>query len=154
VKWPNDLLLDGSKLAGVLTESRFLGSTLSHAVVGFGLNVAVRPEEVPVAPGGLPPTSLAAALGRDPGRLEILAALLLAIDEGYDRLWQGARDTVWADWRERLVGIGNEVRVETEAGPRTGLFEDVGRDGALLLRTAHGTERILAGDVTLGPRPV
>ena len=154
VKWPNDLVLDGKKLAGVLTESRFLGSGLSHAVVGFGLNVAVRPEEVPVALGGLPPTSLAAALGRDLGRTEVLGALLAAIDQSYERLWQGAGDAVWADWRARLVGVGGEVRVETEAGPLVGLFEDVGRDGALLLRTARGTERLLAGDVTLGPRPV
>lgn len=154
VKWPNDLLLGDAKLAGVLTESRFVGSGFSHVVVGFGLNVALRPEDLPVAAGGLRPTSLAAVLGRDPGRLVVLAALCGAIDDAYDLLWKGAREAVWSDWRARLAWVGAEVRVEAEAGPVTGVFEDVGRDGALLLRTAGGVERILAGDVVLGPRPI
>lgn len=154
VKWPNDLLLDGGKLAGVLTESRFLGSGLSHAVVGFGLNVAVQPADVPLAAGGLRPASLAAALGDEPDRLAVLAALLTAIDETYDALREGGTDAVWADWRARLVGIDDEVRVETEDGPLVGRFADVGRDGALLLETPTGIARLLAGDVTIGPRPV
>lgn len=153
VKWPNDLLLDGGKLAGVLAESRFRGSGLDHAVVGFGLNVALRPDDVRTAAGGLRPTSLAAALGQAPDRLVVLAALLAAIDEAYDAVWRGAWDGVWGDWRARLAGVGETVRVETEAGPLVGTFADVGRDGAMLLRTAAGTERILAGDVVLGPRP-
>ncbi len=156
LKWPNDLLLGGGKLAGVLTESRFLGVSLSHAVVGFGLNVALRAEDIPPPGriGALPPVSLAMVLGTAPERLTVLAAIFAAIDEVYDSLWQGRGDALWAEWRSRLVGLGEAVRVETESGLHVGTFADVGRDGALLLTTVTGTERILAGDVVLGPRPV
>lgn len=156
LKWPNDLLLGGGKLAGVLTESRFLGGALDHAIVGFGLNVALRAADLPPPSrvGALPPISLADALDTAPDRLAVLAAILAAIDQVYDSLWRGGGDALWADWRSRLVGVGEVVRVETEAGPLVGTFADVARDGALLLATAAGTARILAGDVVLGPRPV
>ncbi len=154
LKWPNDLLLGGGKLAGVLTESRFLGGTLAHAIVGFGVNVALRAEDLPPGrAGALPPISLADALDTAPDRLAILAALLAAIDEVYESLWQGRGDALWSAWRSRLVGLGDMVRVETESGPLIGIFADVARDGALLLETATGRERILVGDVVLGPRP-
>jgi BirA family biotin operon repressor/biotin-[acetyl-CoA-carboxylase] ligase len=153
IKWPNDLLLDGGKLAGLLAESRFAGTGLAHVIVGFGLNVAVRAEDLPPTGGAVPPTSLAIALGRAPDRLTILAALFAAIDDAYDRLWRGEADAVWADWRARLAGVGQAVRVETESGPLVGTFADVARDGSLLLATARGTERIMVGDVVIGPRP-
>jgi len=154
IKWPNDLLLDGGKLAGLLAESRFSGMGLAHVVVGFGLNVAVRAEDLPPTSGAVPPTSLAIALGSAPDRLAVLAALLGAIDDAYDRLWRGEADAIWADWRSRLAGVGAAVRVETEAGPLHGTFADVARDGALLLATEGGTERIVVGDVVIGPRPI
>jgi len=154
IKWPNDLLLDGGKLAGLLAESRFSGMGLAHVVVGFGLNVAVRAEDLPPTSGAVPPTSLAIALGSAPDRLAVLAALLGAIDDAYDWLWRGEADAIWADWRSRLAGVGAAVRVETEAGPLHGTFADVARDGALLLATEGGTERIVVGDVVIGPRPI
>jgi BirA family transcriptional regulator, biotin operon repressor / biotin---[acetyl-CoA-carboxylase] ligase len=154
VKWPNDLVLAGGKLAGILTESRFLGSRLAYVVVGFGMNVAIRPDALsPGRPGALPPISLAAVLGNAPERLDVLVAILAAIDDAYELLWSGCGDALWSDWRSRLAGVGEAIRVETEAGPLVGTFADVARDGALLLATAHGTERILVGDVVLGPRP-
>jgi BirA family biotin operon repressor/biotin-[acetyl-CoA-carboxylase] ligase len=154
IKWPNDLLLNGGKLAGLLAESRFVGSGVAHVIVGFGLNVAVRAEDLPPVTGAIPPTSLAIVLDYAPDHLALLAALLGAIDDTYDRLWRGEADAVWADWRSRLAGIGETVRVETEAGPLVGTFADVARDGALLLATERGTERIVAGDVVIGPRLV
>ena len=154
IKWPNDLLLGGGKLAGLLAESRFAGMGLSHVVVGFGLNVAVRAEDLPPTSGAVPPTSLAITLGSAPDRLAVLAALLGAIDDAYDWLWRGEADAIWADWRSRLAGVGAAVRVETEAGPLHGTFADVARDGALLLATEGGTERIVVGDVVIGPRPI
>lgn len=154
IKWPNDLLLDGRKLAGILTESRFAGATPDHAVVGFGLNVSVRPADLPALPGAVPPTSLAIALGRAPGRPALLRAVLEGIDRAYDLLWRGRRDELREGWMARLAGIGSAVRVETDAGPQEGVFAGVAPDGALVLTTAAGQVRILAGDVVLGPRGI
>jgi BirA family biotin operon repressor/biotin-[acetyl-CoA-carboxylase] ligase len=153
VKWPNDLLLDGRKLAGVLCESRFAGAGLAHAVVGFGLNVNLQAADFPGNPGALPPTSLALALGRTVDRMILLSAILEEIDATYDLLWQGQNDRVRDDWQRRLAGLGEAIRVETEEGPLVGNFIGVDRTGALLLRTGEHTERILVGDVITGPRP-
>jgi BirA family biotin operon repressor/biotin-[acetyl-CoA-carboxylase] ligase len=153
VKWPNDLLLDGRKFAGVLCESRFAGAGLVHAVVGFGLNVNLRAADFPHVPGAVPPTSLALALGRPVDRLELLRAILEGIDVAYDQLWQGELDRVREDWQSLLAGLGETIRVETEHGPLLGDFVGVDRSGALLLRTGDHTERILVGDVIVGPRP-
>lgn len=155
VKWPNDLLLDGRKVAGILTVARLAGGALDHAVVGFGLNVNVPPERLPEATENAPgATSLAIALGRPVDRLALLAALLTAIDDAYDRLHLGERDAINADWRALLVGLGEAVRVQIDGGLVEGRFVDVEHNGALVLGTAGGTQRLLVGDVILGPRPI
>lgn len=155
VKWPNDLLLDGRKLAGVLCESRLDGVGLQYAVVGFGLNINLQTAELPdVPPGALPPTSLAIAQGAAIPHLPTIAAIFAALDDAYDLLWAGREEEIHARWEARLAGRGEMVRVVTDTGARAGRFVGVGADGALLLDTAVGQERILAGDVALGPRPL
>ena len=154
IKWPNDLLLDGRKLAGVLTESRLTGDGLAHAVVGFGLNVNLRAADLP-APNAnaLPPTSLAIALGAEVERQAILRAILSGIDDAYDLLWQDRAAELRTAWAARLAGRGERVRIETDAGPRIGEFSGVDHDGALLLAVDGAIERIIVGDVIIGPRP-
>lgn len=153
VKWPNDLLLDGRKLAGVLCESRFAGAGLAHAVVGFGLNVNLRAADLPDTPGALPPTSLALALGRPVDRADLLPALLAEIDAAYGLLWDDRSDHLHRRWQALLAGLGEEIRIETDQGARRGRFAGVDRSGALLLQTGAGIEPILVGDVIVGPRP-
>lgn len=154
-KWPNDLLLDGRKLAGVLCESRLSGAGLSYAVVGFGLNINLRAGELPaMPPGGLPPTSLAIAQGQPIAHAATVATVLGALDEVYDLLWRGQTEEIRTRWQRRLAGLGEQVRVEADTGLRHGRFSGVDDSGALLLDTATGRERILVGDVSLGPRPV
>jgi BirA family transcriptional regulator, biotin operon repressor / biotin---[acetyl-CoA-carboxylase] ligase len=153
VKWPNDLLIGGRKVAGVLTATRLSGDALDYAVVGFGLNVNLARSELPPAtPGGLGATSLAIELGQTVDRLALLGAVLSAIDDAYDLLHRGALEALHGAWRSRLGGLGERVRVETEAGAIEGTFQDVDRGGALVLETPQGRQRILVGDVILGPR--
>lgn len=154
VKWPNDLLLDGRKLAGVLASTRLAGGTLDHVVVGFGLNVGLRPDDLPALDRAAPPTSLAVALGAAPDRVAVLTAVLTAIDDAYDLLLNGQVERIMDEWRARLAGLGESVRVETDTGPVEGTLTGTDADGALLLQTAGGAVRLLTGDVTLGPRPV
>jgi BirA family transcriptional regulator, biotin operon repressor / biotin---[acetyl-CoA-carboxylase] ligase len=153
IKWPNDLLLDGRKLAGVLTAARYRGAALDHAVVGFGVNVNMAADQLPPSrPGGLPATSLAVALGRMLDCERLLNTLLEEIDRAYDAVWSGRLDELHAAWLEHLAGVGEWARVETEAGSLQGVVAGVAPDGALLLRTDHGLERVVVGEVTLGPR--
>jgi BirA family biotin operon repressor/biotin-[acetyl-CoA-carboxylase] ligase len=138
----------------VLCESRLGGAGLQYAVVGFGLNINLHASALPdVPPGSLPPTSLAIARGEPIPHLPTVAALFAAIDDAYDLLWAGREEEIRARWEVRLAGRGEMVRVVTDSGERTGRFVGVDADGALILETANGPERILVGDVALGPRP-
>lgn len=135
VKWPNDLLLDGDKVGGILVEA-----AEETAVCGIGINV------IPPA-GGTREAQAAWLAVRNPQlSLTALASeVLLECERRYVRLYEDA-PAVLAEWRSRSATLGRHVHV---AGPEEidGIAEDVDESGALLVRTAEGVRRVLAGDV-------
>jgi len=136
VKWPNDVLLDGRKLAGVLVEAR---PDEGWAVLGIGVNVAVDPADLP--PEVRP---LAATLGRPPAALEATLEELLGL---LGRRLGEPRDACLAALRERDALRGRPVRWAAGEGTGAGIDDE----GALLIRTADGALRTLdAGEVHLG----
>lgn len=155
IKWPNDLLLDGQKFAGLLCESQITTRGLNYAVVGFGINLNLTTTELPPRDAAsLPATSLAIASGTTYDRNTVLLNLLNALDQAYSRLWAGETAAIQAEWSAHLAGRGELVQVTTSAGQHRGRFVGVAADGALLLATTNGTERFLVGDLLLGPRTV
>lgn len=155
VKWPNDLLIEGRKVAGVLSTTQLRDGTLEFAVCGFGLNVNLRAHELPDTDAEAPPaTSLAVELGREVDKVELLRQTLHAVDSAYHLLWHERFDEVFEGWVDRLAGRGERVRVVTsDRQVRRGILAGVDRDGALILRTPVGLERHLVGDLAIGPRP-
>ena len=146
LKWPNDVVQDGAKLGGILTEVGWKGAGVEYAVVGIGLNVNLDPARLP---GSLllPATSLAHLLGREVERLALLWAFLQAVERRYLALQAG--DSPHAEWAERLVTLGHPVRVSLGDRFLAGIAEGVTADGALLVRLANGRlETVLAGDVS------
>lgn len=146
LKWPNDVLIDGRKAGGVLTEFGTTGEHLDFAVIGLGLNVNFDPAAVPE----LPPetTSLMVALGRPVQRLPLLRAILRAADERYLRLLAG--ESPLQEWAAHLATLGQHVRVSTPTGVEEGVAEDVDVLGELILRRSDGTRvTIPSGDVSL-----
>jgi BirA family transcriptional regulator, biotin operon repressor / biotin---[acetyl-CoA-carboxylase] ligase len=143
LKWPNDLMLGGRKLGGILSESDGKGAV----VVGLGLNVRQEsfPDEIRETA-----TSLAAAGGRTPARAWLLAATL----SGFGARMDAPQDAM-DDYRAMCDTIGGRVRVErNDAAPIEGEAVDVADDGALVLETATGREIVAAGDVVhLRPKP-
>lgn len=150
VKWPNDLLLGGKKLAGVLSEASAVESRLDWVVVGVGLNVNFDPALYPEIAATA--TSLQAELGREVSRLGLLRTFLEELEAGYRYLAPaaGGHDRLWEEWKGRLDTLGRQVTV-TEGDRRvSGLAEDVLPDGSLVLRRDDGsTLAIAVGDVTL-----
>lgn len=149
LKWPNDIVWEGRKLGGILTELETEGERLVYAVVGVGLNVNLDASALP--PLLMPATSLAAALGRPVERLALLLAILARWEEHYRRLRQG--HSPYREWAARLITTGQNVQVSLGEEVKEGLAIGVDADGALLLRRDDGqVERIWGGDVTLRAR--
>ncbi len=146
IKWPNDVLVNGRKVCGILIESDVQGDAVNYAIIGIGINTNLRladfPEILPIA------TSLSDELGRDVSRLSIIRCLLVETERVYLALSAGG--SIYEEWRDSLVTLGRRVRVKTGEAIYEATAESVARDGSLLLRGPDGNlTRIVAGDVTL-----
>lgn len=164
LKWPNDILIDGKKTAGILTETVYNGSHLAAMIVGIGLNVhqdRAALAEATAGSGGLTATSIDGEAGRWISRVELLSLFLHNADRRYTALLErlqhdehrAVRD-LCREWAERMNTIGQHVSVRvTENGSDSiveGTAEKIDADGALLIRHASGrVHRLLAGDVSL-----
>ena len=150
LKWPNDVLVGGKKLAGVLIETTETGSGEQVALVGVGINVnldvAAHPELAGVA------TSLKKALAVEVAREELLARFCNHFEALYEQALAGNQAPFQA-WRERLVTLGREVVATGARETIRGVAVDVDEDGALVIAQAGGRRvRVEAGDVTLSGR--
>ncbi len=143
LKWPNDLLVDGRKLAGILLEAAGSGgSRLDHLVLGIGVNVRAYPDDLPY-----PATSLAAC-----GATADAAAVLAAFAEQFLPLYQAWEKLGFAAirdaWVRRAHGYGGPVTVRLDQATLEGRFAALDGQGALLLEMADGGRRtVTAGDL-------
>jgi len=145
IKWPNDVLIGGKKLAGILIETDWNGDD-AVVLVGTGINVNFDPREHDEIRDVA--TSLKAETGRDADREALLAAYLRHFEQLHNAAKGG--DSAHGRWRERLVTLGQRVRASWPGGSAEGIAEDADEDGALLVRTEGGElARVEAGDVTL-----
>lgn len=141
LKWPNDVLVDGAKVCGILCELDEATRGWS-AVVGIGLNVNAAPDLETAS-------CLAAAVGRPLQREPLLVELLTALEGNLARATSSPAEIIQL-WRERLATLGTRVVVRTPAALVDGLAVDVDAEGALLVRRDDGAiEAVHAGDVTL-----
>ena len=146
IKWPNDVLLGGKKVAGILAESVVSGGEVNYAIVGIGINVGLDTSSVDELAGRA--TSLDAATGGPVTREEVLRQLLLELDRLY--LQTGRGNPPLEEWRGLLETLGQRVRVDWREESWVGLVEDVDSTGSLLLRLDDGRlVTLTAGDVTL-----
>lgn len=153
LKWPNDAMIRGKKVCGILSEAIWLGERLAAVIVGIGLNVRVNFAGTDLSDSA---TSLEAELGQLVDRVALLAELLAHLDRWLAR---APDPTIVAAWRARLGTLGQRVTVfaasALESAPLfAGVAEEVDEAGALLVRLETGElRRVLAGEVILaGPR--
>lgn len=147
LKWPNDLLVDGRKCAGILAET-VPGDHAPAVVVGVGLNVTLRPGELPRPDATSLAIAGAAATDRDP----LLRELLRAVARWYERWCAAGGDAgasgLAAAYRGHCATLGRTVRVELPGGgTRTGEAVDIDGDGRLVLHAPDGRYPVSAGDV-------
>lgn len=141
LKWPNDLIIADRKAAGILAERAGDG-----VVAGVGINTDWRGVDRPPEIEGA--TSLAEEAGGPVDRWRVLAGLVGVLVRRYDA-WQADAGGFLEDYRERCATLGRSVRVlGLDGSERRGTATDIAGDGSLLVETADGTSRVLAGDVS------
>ncbi len=150
LKWPNDVVLEGKKLGGILAETTGDAGAIRHAVVGVGVNVNMRQRDFPreLRSGA---TSLALATGKRVARAPLLRRILEELDRRYT-LVRKAKSTapLVEEWRRVAPHTGRIVRVRQKDRIQEGTVAGIDDDGALLLRLPSGTAvRMTSGDVTI-----
>jgi len=149
IKWPNDILIGGKKVAGILTELSAELDKVRYVILGIGIDVNLDADELPAELKKIA-TSLKIESGGTISRAELATVILRALDEDYSRICAGEFAAVADEWEENCATIGKNVTVQIGDRKIRGRAESLDDDGALLLRTEHGhLERITGGDVTL-----
>ena len=152
LKWPNDLLVQGKKLGGVLIELRAETAGPAFVVIGIGLNVALGAAALQqIAASGLAATDLRSAGLSGAGRNAVAAALIGQCVRGLLEFEHGSLKPFIGDWRQADALEGKTVNVSGADGVASGLARGIDVHGALLLETRAGVQRFIAGDVTVRP---
>ena len=149
IKWPNDIVINGKKVCGMLTEMSTQIDYINHIVVGIGINVLHTAEDFSPDVAAVA-TSLAMELGRPVSRPALAAALIGELDRLYTALKAGDLTDYLAEYRRDCVNLGREVQLISAAGRETVTAVDIDRDFGLVVRQADGTEKIVrSGEVSV-----
>ena len=146
LKWPNDVLINGKKVSGILIENEMRRGRPVYAIIGIGINVNFRLADFPEI--SLTATSLSDELGKDVSLVAVIRHLLVETERLYLALRN--EEPLFEEWRDKLVTLGKKVQVASGQTMLAGTAESVAGDGSLLLRHSNGSStRIVAGDVNL-----
>ncbi len=149
IKWPNDILIRGKKVVGILTELSAELDQVKEVILGIGVDVNLEANEFPPELRKLA-TSLRIETGRAIDRPALAVTVLRELDADYHRIGRGQFESVAEEWQEQCTTIGLHVAIRMGERIIRGRAESLDAEGALLLRTQHGhLERIVGGDVTL-----
>ncbi len=150
IKWPNDIMFDGRKLVGILTEITGELARITYMVIGIGINVNMSREDFPEELQSVA-ASLAEMNGEDLSRVELFRAVLEEFDKLYREVSASGFDKIIERWKKYNVTLGKNVRVISAGDGEsfTGKAIDLDEDGALVVETAQGRRTVYAGDVSI-----
>lgn len=145
LKWPNDVLVDKKKIAGILIETSIKGNNIERVVVGLGINlnqIAFQGEF------NIPPTSLKLETRMEIDRENLLAEILNIFEELLFELEEHPKN-ILDDWRSKCKMIGDKITVSENDEVKYGIFHDIDEDGFLLLKRNNIIQKIHYGDVSI-----
>jgi BirA family biotin operon repressor/biotin-[acetyl-CoA-carboxylase] ligase len=148
IKWPNDLLIHGKKICGILTELRGEQDQVHYVIIGIGINVNTPKESWPEEIRRIA-TSLAIELGGPVHRASLIAAILEELEEVYQQYMNQGFTKIKAQWEKSSGILGKSIVARTAQGTYTGIAEQLTGQGALLLRTDQGLIPIHSADILL-----
>lgn len=147
LKWPNDVLLNGGKLAGILLEAAGQGTGMAHLAIGIGVNLIAAPDPGMVEQGALRPVSLLAETGLRVAPERFLEALAPAYARRERTFCAQGFAPLRQEWLAHAARLGQPIRARTGESTRDGIFETIDPSGALVLRMPTATLAIPAAEV-------
>lgn len=143
IKWPNDILANGKKIGGILTEMEAEPDTVKFLILGIGINVNARASELPKGA-----SSIFEETGNKTSRVELVRAVLERLDENYTLFKREGFSPIKKEWRNLSATLGRRVRVTCMDKKVEGEATDIDSDGGLKIRLDNGFyEKVMAGDV-------
>jgi BirA family biotin operon repressor/biotin-[acetyl-CoA-carboxylase] ligase len=150
LKWPNDIVIDGKKLGGILIELRAESAGPASVVIGIGLNVALGSSVLEtIGETGASPIDLVTAGMQQPSRNAVSAALITQFIRGLILFEKEGLRPFAEEWRAADALRGRQIEVHTTEGVARGLARGIDLHGALVLETPQGVRRFVSGDVTV-----
>ena len=149
IKWTNDIVLNGKKLCGILTETQTDShGALSYVIAGLGINVNHGPGDLSPDVAAMA-TSLSQELGRPVDRSRLCAEIINALGDMYE-VWQAGGGDYWFRYRADCLTVGRPVKLLRPDGPVEAFAEDIDRDFGLIVRYSDGRrETVIAGEVSV-----
>jgi BirA family biotin operon repressor/biotin-[acetyl-CoA-carboxylase] ligase len=146
IKWPNDVLISGKKICGILTEMRTQEGNIQYIILGIGINLNFELGELPEDIREQS-TTLRIETGKDISQMKFLQELFKEMDRLYEMIKSGNFKVILNTWRELNDTLGRQVKIITQTEEIEGIAEDVDESGALLVRTdGKKIKKIIAGD--------
>lgn len=147
LKWPNDVLLNGGKVAGILLESSGSGGRVDWLAIGIGVNLMAAPGADEVEPEATPPVSLFGETGTRVAAEDFLFWLASHFDHLEQLFQRFGFDPIRRLWLRNAARLGQPVRARTSTTEHHGTFETLDGDGNLVLSTAKGRIAVPAADI-------
>ena len=151
IKWLMIFWINGRKLVGILTEMSGSMEEISHIVMGIGVNIKIKQEELPEEIKQIATSLLMEGIEIE--RTEAFKIILEELEHQYYEVLDSGFDDTLNEWRKLSVTLNQEIEVRAPGNTYEGVATDIDNDGNLLVKTSTGDiKRVVAGDVSIRPR--
>ena len=152
VKWPNDITMNGKKVAGVLVDASFQTNSIDYLILGIGINFDIDAKKLEKrltkTPNFYGIDSLREKENKTPPKI-LLKEFLLQFEKNLFQLDKGEKSKIIKEWTKRAAGIGKKITINTSNGKISGISQGIDNDGALKIKNRNETKKIYVGDVVL-----
>ena len=152
VKWPNDIMLNGKKVAGILVDASVQANNIDYLILGIGINFDIDTKKLEKrlskTPNFYGVNSLRGNNNKTPPKI-LLKEFLFQFEKNLSSLDKGEKAKIVKEWTKKAAGIGRKITINTSSGKISGISQGIDTDGALKIKTRKKIERILVGDVDL-----
>ncbi|MDC4232096.1 MAG: biotin--[acetyl-CoA-carboxylase] ligase, partial [Nitrosopumilus sp.] len=152
VKWPNDITMNGKKVAGMLVDASFQANNIDYLILGIGINFDIDSKKLEKRLSKTPNfygiNSLRKKDDKTPPKL-LVKEFLSQLEKNLSQLDNGEKSKIIKEWTKRAVGIGKKITINTSNGKISGISRGIDNDGALKLKTPKEMKKIFVGDVVL-----